>query len=257
MKNSQHLSYNDRKLFQNERIELIAKILRQREYVTVKELVKLLNYSNATINRDLNIMEKRNMVKRSYGGVEFIGTLESLNIRYKKMKPSKLRLAKKASEFVCDGDTLFIDASTTAEYMAQYLVEKKDLTVISNNMALISFLSEYSINCICLGGEVVEKPYMLCGKDTVMNARGYRADKMFFSTGGISKNGSIAFGGRYSILHQTMMDNSDKVFFIADKDKIRENTCIKHFDQLDYVIVDFEIEQKIKDKYPNTTIIEI
>ena len=33
--------------------------------------------------------------------------------------------------------------------------------------------------------------------------------------------------------------------------------CIKHFDQLDYVIVDFEIEQKIKDKYPNTTIIEI
>jgi len=257
LKTSQHLSYQDRKLYQNERIELITNILKQRGYATVKELVQTLRYSNATVNRDLNVMEKRGVVKRSYGGAELVGVLEKLKIRYQKMKPEKMRLAKRAAQFVSDGDTIFIDASTTAEYMAQYLLEKKDLTVISNNMALVSFLSEFSVNCVCLGGRVIEKPYMLCDENTVLNARRYHADKMFFSTGGVSPSGSIAFGGDYCLLLQTMMDNSDKVFFMADKDKIRENHSIKRFEELDCVIVDFPIDQAVKDRCPHTDIIEI
>ena len=257
MKNSQHFSNDGKRLYQNERIAKILKILQTKGYVTVKSLTELLCYSNATINRDLNVMEKRNLIRRSYGGVELAEGAETLNVRYEKMRSAKIRLARKAAEFVRDGDTVFIDASTTTEFMAQYLTDKKDLTVISNNMALISYLSEYSVCCVCLGGEVVEKPYMLCGQDTVLNARGYHADKMFFSTGGISPNGSVAFGGRYGLLHQTMMDNSDQVFFLADKDKIRENTTVKHFDAFDYVIVDFPIDPKVKEKYPDTTIVEI
>ena len=258
MENSQQFSKNEQKMYQKERIDKIMSLLKQNGYLTVKEIAKELCYSNATINRDLNIMEKQNLIKRSYGGVEILGVDENLKVRYQKMKTPKMRIAKKAAEFIKDGDTIFIDGSTTCEFIGQYLTDKKDLTVITNNMALVSFLSEYSINAVCLGGSVIEKPCMLMGDDTVLNARRYFADKMFFSTGGICMNGNILFGGKYALLHQTMIENSEKVFFLADHDKIcKPPANIKRFDELDYVIVDFKIDDKAKQKAPNTKFIEI
>ena len=259
MINSQLLSNNTGKMFQNERISAITDILKQNGYVTVKYLTEVLHYSNATINRDLNIMEKQNLVKRSYGGVELVqekGT--PLPFRYEKMKPAKRKIAQKAAEFVQDGDTIFIDASTTAEYMGRYLLDKKDITVITNNMALVMFLSEYNIHAICLGGEVVEKPSMLSGSDTVENARHYHADKTFFSTGAVCMNGTIAAGGAYHLLHQTIMENAEEVFCLADHGKIKPSTTqIRNFDEVDYLITDFAIDTSIKEKFSTTKFVDV
>lgn len=259
MTNSQLFSKEKGKMFQNERIGAIKQILRKNGYVTVKYLTEVMHYSNATINRDLNVMEKQHLVKRSYGGVELVqekGT--PLPFRYEKMKPAKRKIAQKASEYVQDGDTIFIDASTTTEYMGRYLLDKKDITVITNNMALVMLLSEYDIHAICLGGEVVEKPSMLCGPDTVDRARHYHVDKLFFSTGAISMNGTIAAGGAYHLLHQTMIDNAKVVFCLADHGKIKETpTRIRFFDELDYLITDFPIDTAIQNKFSTTKFIDV
>ena len=257
MENSQLLSKSNYKPYQKERIDAILKILQQQGYVTVKHLTELLNYSNATINRDLNVMEKQKLIKRSYGGVELVkGYGVALPFRYEKMKAAKLKIAKKAAEYVKDGDTIFIDGSTTAEYIGQYLLEKKDICVITNNMALVIFLSQYAIRTICLGGAVVEKPYMLGGAEPVLNARRYHADKMFFSTGGICHDGTILFGGAYELMHETMMENADEIFFLADHEK-QMPICKKKkdFSEVDYIITDFEFPEAIKEKYSGTTFV--
>ena len=59
-------------MYQKERIDEILEILKANGYVTVKFLTEALHYSTATINRDLNIMEKQKLVHRSYGGVELV-----------------------------------------------------------------------------------------------------------------------------------------------------------------------------------------
>ena len=90
---------------------------------TVKYLTETLHYSTATINRDLNTMEKQNLVKRSYGGAELAEQkVIPLFFRYSKMRPVKNKIAKKAADFVKDGDTIFIDCSTTAQYMGEKCV---------------------------------------------------------------------------------------------------------------------------------------
>ena len=257
MENSQLLSKKNYKSYQKERIDAILRILQQQGYVTVKHITEFLNYSNATINRDLNVMEQQKLVKRSYGGVELVKNYGvALPYRYEKMKAAKLKIAKKAAEYVKDGDTIFIDASTTAEYIGQYLLDKKDLCVITNNMALVIFLSQHSIPVICLGGSVVERPYMLSGAQTVMNIRRYHADKMFFSTGGICIDGKISSGGTYELIYETMMENADEIFYLADHEKVR-NTCQnkKDFDEIDYIITDFEIPKAIRKKYRKTTFV--
>ncbi|HAB00567.1 MAG TPA: hypothetical protein DCE08_03595, partial [Ruminococcaceae bacterium] len=67
--NSQHFSKKRRIMYQKERMEEIYDILKKNGYVTVKYLVQQLEYSNATINRDLTVMENQKLIRRSYGGV--------------------------------------------------------------------------------------------------------------------------------------------------------------------------------------------
>ncbi len=250
-------------MYRQGRIEKILEVLRANGYVTVKYLVSVTGYSNATINRDLNIMEKQKLVKRSYGGVEIVANKGvPLPFRYHKMKSEKLKIAKKAAEYIEDGDTVFIDASTTTEYIAGFLTEKKDLTVITNNMAIISRLSEYGINCICLGGKVVEPPFMLSGDDAVECAMKYRADKMFFSTGMITENGYIATNTQmYYLLQTVMLKNSNKKYYLADHDKIKKESVIEKYlcdlNGIDIIISDKDFNDELKNKFSNTEFIKV
>ena len=57
-------------MYQKERIDKIMEILKENGYVTVKYLTDKLHYSNATVNRDLNIMASRKLITIRYGGVE-------------------------------------------------------------------------------------------------------------------------------------------------------------------------------------------
>lgn len=248
-------------MYKKERLEQILKTVKENGgYVTVKFLVSELHYSNATINRDLNVLENQKKIIRSYGGVElsgFIGAL--LPFRYHKMRGEKLKIAKKASEFVKDGDTIFIDGSTTAEYMKEFIKDKKDLTVITNNMVLAMYLSDFGVKVVCLGGQIVEKPSMLDGVETIENASKYYADKMFFSVASITDEGLVGTGETYYLLHKTMAKNSKEVYYLVDGEKVNRPTKRFLFDlnEVQTVISDYEFKEEMKTKYPQTSFIKV
>ena len=247
-------------MYQTERLEQILAILKQHGYVTVQYLTKELHYSKATINRDLNQLEQSNRVKRSYGGVE-LTTPQTVPVlfRYEKAKPVKKRLGKRAAEFVEDGETIFMDGSTTVQYMGEALLEKKDLHILTNNMALAIFLSDYGIDVTVLGGKILEPPYMLAGTDTVEATRRYKADKCFFSTSDISSEGELAYEGDiYFSMHKEMIRNSRRVFYLADRDKVDKGggrVVLGDLGLVDYVISDYEFSDTVKNRYPEVTFV--
>ena len=105
-----------KRMYQKERMDEIYDILKKNGYVTVKYLVQQLGYSNATVNRDLNVMENQKRIRRSYGGVELSEAKSvPLIFRYHKMKSIKNKMGKAAADLIADGDTVFIDGSTTTE----------------------------------------------------------------------------------------------------------------------------------------------
>ena len=126
-------------------------------------------------------------------------------------------------------------------------------------MAIVTFLCEYGIKVICLGGEVLEPPSMLLGTDTIDNVRKYNANKMFFSTGGVSSDGVISSGNIYHYLHNTMQKNSKEVFYLADHQKIDVDCKRIFFDlsKVDYIISDYVFSNKVKEKYKNTNFVEV
>ena len=249
-------------MFQKERMEKILSILKIHGYVTVKYLTEELHYSTATINRDLNMLEQMDEIKRSYGGVE-LKTPQTVPVmfRYAQGKPAKKRIAKCAAELIEDGDTIFMDGSTTVQYMGEYILQKKNITVLTNNTALSAFLAEYGIDVIVLGGRIMEPPYMLAGHDTVETASHYKADKCFFSTAFVTHDGEMAYTGDiFFTLHKTMMHNAAKTFYLVDRDKVDRlgaKVILGNFSMVDYVISDYSFAPDVRTAFPHTNFINV
>ena len=241
------------------RQEQILHILEKRKYVTVRYLCDALHYSSATINRDLNAMQAVDLVKRSYGGVEAVEKshhLPPLPQRQIYMKKEKRRLARAAAELIENGDTVFLDGSTTVQHMIPFLADKKEITVITNNMRLDIELGELDIKVICLGGEIKECPHVLYGEETIETAMRYHVDKMFFSVAGNTAYGDIKYTSYY-LLYKVMLKNSKESYFLTDKTKLEEkiDRTICDFSSLTVVISDFEFPDETKKVYPNTRFI--
>ena len=236
------------------RQDAILEILQKQGYVTVKYLTEELHYSSATINRDLNALQSRQLIKRSYGGVEPVrSTYVPVFFRSRKMRAEKNWIGKAAAGFVQDGDTIFIDGSTTSQCMEQYLIGRKELTVVTNNIVLAANLSAYDIKVVCLGGTIVEAPSMLYGAESVENAARYRVDKMFFSTQAVSSDGVIA-SGLYDLMLKTVASRAGEVFYLVDHQKVDQDfhTVYCDFDAVDYVVSNYDFGGEVKARFPNT-----
>lgn len=234
------------------RQDQILGILEKRGYVTVRYLIDQLHYSSATINRDLNKMEVLGLVKRSYGGVEAAKKehLPALPERQFYMKKEKRRIAREAAQLIQNGETLFLDGSTTVQYILPFLSEKKDLRILTNNMRLAIELSDLDFDVICLGGRVTERPHVLSSDETVEIAQKFRAHKMFFSLDCVTIDGHVH--EVHYLLYKTMLKNSDEAYLLIDQTKIAErvDTKLCDFSALTGVISDFEFPEDTKQAYP-------
>lgn len=244
-------------MYAKERRDAILKIIEEQGHVTVKELVDKLFYSTATINRDLNLLKKQNLIVRSFGGVELNKKFEtSLAHRYDVMSREKDRIGYLAAKQVEDGDMIFIAASTTTQAMIPYLTKKKRIVVITNNLAAASYLSSHGIGAICLGGHIREIPYFTGSEDTVNHAAAFHANKLFFSSSGMNEDGKIVANMYRSLLH-TMMRNSDKVYYLIDQSKIGidSKVYLGDLNQIDAVISDTDLPSELRENYKDVKFI--
>lgn len=243
----------------NQRQEDILDILEKKGYVTVKYLTETLHYSSATVNRDLNSLQSRGLVTRRHGGVELLkAEYVPVFFRAHRMGREKRMIGETAASFVKDGDTIFIDGSTTAQCMEHHLSDKKGLTVVTNNIVLAANLSNNDIDVIVLGGRIMEAPSMLCGPETAENAAKYKVDKMFFSTGAVTSDGKID-SSYYDPVFSAIAKNAGKIFYLVDHQKLDRpfSRIYCDFESVDTVISDFEFPPIVEQTYPSTEFINV
>jgi len=247
-------------MYQTERMDEIMKILKKYGYVTVDYLVEQIRYSPASIRRDLTLLEKQGLVHRSYGGVEIKEDVATPFVfRQHSMKAAKNKMALEAAKLVNDGDTVFIDGSSSAQYVGHFLTDKKNITVVTNNMILASQLAENGLKVYCTGGYVDELPGILTGEITTNTYSRFCADIMLFSAGGVGE-GYISSGSEVYIRHhRQMLDNSRIHVCLCASDKIDKTRklILCKMDEIDYFITDSNISQETIEKYPNTTYIRV
>ena len=237
------------------RQEQILQILKKQGYVTVRYLSDTLQYSTATINRDLNAMQLVGLVKRSYGGVEAAEQrhLPPLVQRQFYHKKEKRRIAEEAVKQIQDGDTVFLDGSTTVQYMVPFLSQRKNIRIITNSLRLAIDLGESDLEVICLGGAIHERPHVLHSDETVENAMRYHPDKMFFSVNRITEDGKI--NSSHYLLYKVLLQNSEQTWFLTDRTKVvdRLEKSLCDFSALTGVISDFDFPAKTRERYTDDT----
>ena len=153
-----------------ERRNLILEKLQTEKRVVVSELSQLYEVSEETIRRDLDKLEKEGLATKSYGGAvinEDVSIDLPFNIRKNQNVSGKQKMAELAASLVKEGDHIFLDASTTAVFVAKALKEKERLTVITNSMEILLELSDVSgWNIISTGGVMKEGYLAFLGSRT-------------------------------------------------------------------------------------------
>ena len=246
-------------MYQQERMDEIMKILKKNHYATVDYLVKEIKYSPASIRRDLTLLEKQGLVTRSYGGVTYKNAnISPFRFRQHSMKSAKNAIAKIAADLVNNGDVIFIDGSSTTQYMGRYLLDKKGITVVTCNMLLADFLSEHGINTYCTGGRVVEFPGILGGSlmiDTLLN---FNIDIGFFSSTAFNSKGQIISLTEGGVLnHQSFRKYSNKLAYLCGSDKFNtEGKFISlTLNDIDFFVSDKNLPDNLKQNFQATNFI--
>ena len=176
------------------RNEILEKLHRHRR-VVVSELSQLYGVSEETIRRDLDKLEKEGYAIKSYGGAVFNEDLNidlPFNVRKNRNVAGKQRIAELVEPLVRDGESLFLDASSTAVFIAKSIKHKKNLTIITNSMEILLELSDVSgWNIISTGGRMTEQYLTFLGSRAEESIRSYYADCAIISCKALDRNWGI------------------------------------------------------------------
>lgn len=232
-------------MYQNEREMEIQKILAREQYMTVRQLSQLLYTSESSIRRDLSVLEKRGVVKRSYGGVELAKTniqVPPFSTRLHDRVREKKIIAEKAASLVHDGDIVFLDQSSSAMFVARAIMGKAKVTVVTNNIEILSLLSQTDMDVISSGGALCRtNRNCLLGQDAHRIFTEVQANFLFFSTKALSEDGVIYDCNREEVcIRNTMLEHAEQRVFLCTSEKMEKKSGYRQcaLNEIEYIITD-------------------
>ena len=207
----------------NEREAQILQILKEQQFASVSDLSAALYASPSSIRRDLTHMQSAGLVRRNYGGVVLCDrehTPTPASVRLEENKAKKKQIARMASAYLHDNMTVFLDGSTTASYMVEYIAELQNITVFTNNLRTASELIERSVDTYCIGGRSVLQSHVMGGSYAEDMIRSLHTDILFFSSFALSDDGVISdCTMEENSLRKLMLARSDCRVFLCDSSK--------------------------------------
>ena len=207
-------------MLQVERFTQIRALLEKTPTLRIGQLAKLLYVSEATVRRDVDAMEKDGLLKRVYGGVTLNKEDMPLTLRSFQHADEKDEIGKQAAELVKDGQTIFIDSSSTALHILPYIKHKKDMTVISNSQKVIDTLAFSNNKLILTGGELIPRNLAYVGELACRSLDMYRPELVFFSSQGIDINGEITdVSESETALRRAALRRGIQTVFLCDSSK--------------------------------------
>ena len=232
------------------RNEILMKLQAERR-VVVSELSQLYDVSEETIRRDLEKLVNEGVAIKSYGGavINAYANLEVLfNIRKNYNVIGKQKIAEQIAAMVKDGESLMLDASSTAVYIAKALKEKKNLTVITNSIEIIVELMDMpEWKVLSTGGLSREGSFALVGPQTDKMLKSYHVDKAVISCKGFDLESGITDSDELHANNKiTMLGAAGKKILAVDKSKFDKTafTAIGALDDITTVVTDEEPDRR-------------
>ena len=203
-----------------ERQSIILSRLADSDSVRTTELATTLEVTDETIRKDLEALEIRGELLRIHGGaVKPTQARVELALTERKQvnRAAKTAVAKLAVERIQPNDTIFIDASSTALTLVEFL-PTFHLTVLTNAHNVISALADREgIDLICTGGIYEPRSRSYIGLPAESIVRKHNIHRMFFSCNGIHlERGVSETNSRQAAFKERVIECSEEVCLVAE-----------------------------------------
>lgn len=232
-------------MFTTERQDEILEYINKNRSVTVEELSQEFFVSGATVRRDLAAMEKRGLIKRSHGGaIAFSSSAEesAFAIRENENTAAKKTIAALAYKLVKNGDSVFLDSSSTTGFVIPLLNNLKYLSVTTIGIRNALLLSQTNnIKIYLAGGRIQNHSNSITGSDTMDYISRIHADITLISCSGADITAGFTDADiEQSKLKRQMKKNSSKIAMLCDSTKFGKTFMCVDFDfnEIDYLITD-------------------
>ena len=232
----------------------ILNILDEYGSVSIRTLTEKLYVSEATVRRDLAELERSGSLKRTHGGARSI--LETnkqipLFIREELDSKAKNEICRRAAALVREGSTVFVDGSSTAQYLVKYLSGIKDIVLITYSIRAAEMALREHIKTYCAGGLLIENSLVCTGQKTVDFAETVNADICFISCKGVSRSGTFSdTSEEETAIRKAFMKNSQTRVMLMTANKIGKTYLhtLCGADQVDYIFSDTALPEEITKK---------
>jgi DeoR/GlpR family transcriptional regulator of sugar metabolism len=213
-----------------DRRERILGLVHQRGDLLVSELKHLFGVSEVTVRSDLAVLAQRGLLVRTHGGAAVpqrmsaeltFATREVSNVEYKR------RIGAAAAELVLDGQSVVLDASTTALQVARALRAKRrlhDVTVITNGVhTALELLDLPGISTILTGGQLRATAVSLTGALASDLLARVHASIGFFGSRGLTVTRGLTDVNVQEVEMKAAMANvCERVVAVVDHTKLGE-----------------------------------
>jgi len=238
----------------NQRRDKILELLKEDGQAKVLDLSRIFKVTEVTIRQDLERLEKEGFIIREHGGAylkNIDANVQNLSLQNQDNLDLKMTIAKKAIEFINEGDTIILDSGSTTTEIAKLMKNYTNLTVITNalNIALI-LGAQASINVIVTGGEFKAPTISLTGQKAADFFQNLHVDKLFLATAGIALKSGLTYPGISDIcVKRAMIESANETYLVADSTKIGKNSfaSLGALSLIDYLITDSNIKPEDKD----------
>ncbi|MBS1251030.1 MAG: HTH-type transcriptional repressor GlcR [Anaerolineales bacterium] len=248
-------SLNVKDLYPEERRRHILDRIRQNGRVSVSRLSQAFGVSEVTIRADLQALVDRNLVVRTHGGAILAShRLPELSLSFRQQQQilEKSRIGEAGAAMVSDGDAIFLDTSSTALALASHIKNRRELTIITNSLAVVqAMLDAPGVTVVMPGGTLRRETASLIGIDGLTMLQQFNVQKGFFGAHGISKpEGLTDVSVAEAEVKRMLVGMCRQVITVLDASKWGRVGLASFADleNVDYVITDDEAPAELVDQ---------
>ncbi|PDY30310.1 DeoR family transcriptional regulator [Bacillus thuringiensis] len=236
-------------MFTEERREKILELLNTDGRVIAKNLAERFDMSIDSIRRDLSIMEKDGLLKRTHGGAIELTRVRNLAAepakRYSDSSIYEDTIARVAVSYIQEGDSIFIGGASVHNAMLKYLPEVS-FTVITNSIEIAGYLREYkNIDTYLIGGKVKPSGNITDTLASELISR-FSIDLYFSTGGGISLQGISTATPEVAYFSKRVSEIARRNICLVPHNKLGIDCFIRgeSLKEIDIIITDEEASKK-------------
>jgi DeoR family transcriptional regulator, aga operon transcriptional repressor len=211
----------------------------------VADLAERFGVSQATLRRDLQILEEQRLLRRTHGGALAQDVLYELPVRYRhaQQREQKRRIAAEAVKRLPEGPlAIGLTGGTTTSEVARLLVERTDLTVVTNALNIAAELAlRPRLKLVVTGGVSRSQSYELVGPWAEHTLRGVNVGLAVIGVDGISAEGGMTTHDEVEAhTNATLIERAAVTIVVADGSKVGRVLLarIAGIDDVDELITD-------------------